>query len=219
MDNINISKLESLHMHNSPLLIYEPFNAIVFLSFYSPIIIAICMVGLSFAYQNAKGFVFFGFLLGCSIIRSFVYSTSESKPIVDDNTICTSVQYTKYGNPSVSAFVFAFTITYLGMPMLLNNNVNFWVLIGLIIYFGLDLSIKLFKNCVIKMTDLFLNILAGGAAAAAIVGAMYAGGSKQFLFYNSSSSDNSQCSMPSKQTFKCSVYKNGELVAGTTTSS
>jgi hypothetical protein len=37
---------------NSPLLIYQPFNFIVFLSFYSPIILAIVMVALSFIFQN-----------------------------------------------------------------------------------------------------------------------------------------------------------------------
>ena len=204
---------------NSPLLIYDPFNMLVFLSFYSPVVIAVSMIALSFAYQNAKGFVFFGYLIAFSILRSFFYINAGSEPLEDNKTICTSVQYTKYGNPSFSSFVFAFTITYLAMPMFINNNVNFWVFIGLIVYFGVDITMKLSQKCIIKMPDLILNVLSGAGCAAAIVAAMTAGGSSKYLFYNSSVSDNSQCSMPSKQTFKCSVYKNGELVAGTTTSS
>jgi hypothetical protein len=204
---------------NSPLLIYEPINILVFLSFYSPVIIAISMIGLSFAYQNTKGFVFFGYLLGFSILRNFFYSSSGSEPIQDNNSICTSVQYSKYGNPSFSAFVFAFTITYLSIPMFTNSNVNYWVFSGLIIYFILDIIMKLSKKCIVKMTDLILNILAGAGCAGVIISAMTAGGSSKYLFYNSSVSDSSQCSMPSKQTFKCSVYKNGEIVAGTTTTS
>jgi len=204
---------------NSPLLIYEPMNILVFLSFYSPVIIAICMIGLSFAYQNAKGFVFFGYLLGFSVLRNFFYSQTGDEPLKDADNICTSVQYSKYGNPSFSAFVFAFTITYLAIPMFTNSNVNYWVFAGLIIYFIIDIIMKLSKKCIIKMTDLILNVLSGAGCAGVIVSAMTAGGSSKYLFYNSTSSDNSQCSMPSKQTFKCSVYKNGELVAGTTTSS
>jgi len=202
---------------NSPLKIYQPFNIFVFLSFYSPIIIATGMLSLSFAYQNAKGFVFFGYLVGMCIIRNFVYSMSGAESTPDDGTICTSVQYSKYGNPSFSAFVFAFTISYLAIPMFTNGTVNHWVFMGLIIYFFIDLFLKAYKKCLVKITDVILNLLCGIASAAAIVSAMYAGGSSGYLFYNSTVSDGSQCSMPNKQTFKCSVYKNGELVAGTTT--
>ena len=36
---------------------------------------------------------------------------------------------------------------------------------------------------------------------------------KNFLFINQVSSNKEICSMPSAQTFKCSVYKNGELIS------
>jgi hypothetical protein len=202
---------------NSPLMIYEPFNILVFLSVYSPIIISIGMLALSFAYQNVKGFVFFGYLVGMCIIRNFVYSTNGAESTQNDGTICTSVQYSKYGNSSFSAFVFAFTISYLAIPMFTNSNVNYWVFMGLIIYFLVDIFLRLYKKCIIKITDVILNILCGIVSAAAIVSAMYSGGSSGYLFYNSTVSDAAQCSMPNKQTFKCAVYKNGELVAGTTT--
>jgi hypothetical protein len=37
------------------------------------------------------------------------------------------IQYSKFGNASFSAFVFAFTIMYLGFPMFANGGPNFWV--------------------------------------------------------------------------------------------
>ena len=72
--------------------------------------------------------------------------------------------------------------------------------------------IKSYKKCAIKMSELFLNILFGLASAGTIVGLMYAGGSSRFLFFNEVSSTKDTCSMPNKQTFKCAVYKNGELI-------
>jgi hypothetical protein len=36
---------------------------------------------------------------------------------------------------------------------------------------------------------------------------------KNKLFINQTSGNNQVCSMPSKQKFKCSVYKNGEIVS------
>ena len=86
---------------------------------------------------------------------------SGSDPIVNDRTICSSIQYSKYGNPTFSAFVFAFTIMYLCLPMFSNGAPNFWVFSSLLVYFFLDMFIKMYKKCVIKMGDLFLNVLMG----------------------------------------------------------
>jgi hypothetical protein len=212
--NSHNSIIKTGGVNNSPLLLYQPLNFIVLLSFYSPIIIAISIVSLSFVFQNFKGFIYLGFLLGCCILRNYAYMISGSNPIVNDNTICTSIQYSKYGNATFSAFVFAFTIMYLSLPMFMNGDPNFWVFISLLVYFFLDMFIKLYKNCVIKMNDLFLNILLGLTLSGLIVSAMYAGGSGSFLFFNEISSNMDKCSMPNKQTFKCSVYKNGELIGG-----
>ena len=56
----------------------------------------------------------------------------------------------------------------------------------------------------------------GLASAGIIIMLMYVGGSGNYLFYNettTSTGSGQVCSMPSKQTFKCQVYKNGELVS------
>ena len=63
------------------------------------------------------------------------------------------------------------------------------------------------------MGDLVLNVLLGAASSALIVTLMYAGGSGKYLFFNEVSSDKEMCYQPSEQTFKCAVYKDGELVS------
>jgi hypothetical protein len=200
---------------NSPLLLFQPFNVVVFLSFYSPIILCIVMLSLSFIYQNFKGFIYLAFLLGVVLLRNFVYLFSGSQPLNNDGTICTSIQYTRYGNPSFSAFVFAFTLMYLSLPMFSNGAPNFWVFSGLIIYFFVDIFIKIYKKCVIQMSDLIINVLLGLASSALIVSLMYVGGSSQYLFFNEVASNKVMCSVPKQQTFKCQVYKNGELIGST----
>jgi hypothetical protein len=196
----------------SPLLIYQPFNIIVFLSFYSPIILAMCMIYLSFISQNFKGFIYLGFLIGVCVVRNFVYMLNGAKTETNDGTICTSIQYSAYGNPTFSAFVFAFTIMYLSLPMFSNGAPNFWVFLGLIVYFFIDIFIKIYKKCAIQTTDLVLNILLGLVSSAIIVSLMYAGGSGKYLFFNEVSSTKEICSQPKKQTFKCQVFKDGTLV-------
>lgn len=198
---------------DSPLQLFQPMNIIVFLSFFSPIILATSITSMSFIFQNFKGLIYLGFLIGCCVVRTYVYMMSGANPIVNDRTICTSIQYSKYGNPTFSAFVFAFTIMYLSIPMFSNSSVNYWVFISLITYFFMDIFIKIYKNCVIKMGDLFLNILLGATSAALIVTLMYAGGSGKYLFFNEVSSNKEMCYQPSKQNFKCLMYKDGTLIS------
>lgn len=200
-------------VQDKPLLLFQPFNIVVFLSFYSPIILAISVLGMSFVFQNFKGFIYLGFLLAACIARELSYKyISKTNQTVNDNTICTSIQYTKYGNPSFSAFVFAFTIMYLSLPMFSNDSVNFWIFTVLLAYFFIDMFIKIYKKCVINMGDLFLNVLLGLASSALFVTLMYAGGSGKYMFFNEVSSTKEMCSQPKKQTFKCSVFKDGMLV-------
>lgn len=202
----------AMKMGSEPLQLFQPMNIVVFLTFFSPIILAVSITSLSFIFQNFKGLIYLGFLLAVCIIRNYIYMLSGSPPIVNDRTICNSVQYSKYGNPTFSAFVFAFTIMYLSMPMFSNGAANLWIFVSLVAYACVDIFIKVYKNCIPKMGDLFLNVLMGLASGAAIVSLMYVGGSGKFLFFNEVSSNKDVCYKPKEQTFKCSVFKDGELV-------
>lgn len=199
-------------IQDSPLQLFQPMNIVVFLSFFSPIIIAVSITSMSFMFQNFKGLIYLGFLIAACVVRNYIYMMSGSQPVINDKTICTSVQYSKYGNPTFSAFVFAFTIMYLSMPMFSNGAPNLWVFISLIVYFCIDMFIKIYKNCIVKMSDLFLNVLMGLASSALIVTLMYVGGSGKYLFFNEVSSNKDICYQPKEQTFKCQMYKDGTLI-------
>jgi hypothetical protein len=212
MDSNNMTYNKRNLGRKSPLLMYQPFNLVVFSSFYSPIIIVCIMITLSFVFQNPKGFIFVGFLTAVTILRDFVYMLNGASPNRSDGSICTSVNYSFYGNPTFNAFVFAFTIMYLSIPMFTNGSVNYWIFSGLIFYFFLDIFIKSYKKCTVNPGYLFLNVLLGLTSSALIVILMYFGGSGKFLFFNEIQSNKQMCSMPKNQTFKCNVYKNGEII-------
>lgn len=208
--NENTNKLGGVS--NSPLQLFQPMNIVVFLSFFSPIMLAVSITSLSFIFQNFKGLIYLGFLIGACVVRNYIYMMSGSSPIINDDTICTSVQYSKYGNPTFSSFVFAFTIMYLSLPMFSNGAPNFWIFSSLLIYSLVDIFIKMHKKCVVKMSDLFLNVLMGLSSSALIVTLMYVGGSGKYLFFNEVSSNKDICYQPTEQTFKCEVYRDGTLV-------
>ena len=68
MSNLN----PTIRTSNEPLQIFQPFNIIIFLSFFSPIILASSIVSLSFIFQNFKGFIYLGFLIGMCVVRSYI---------------------------------------------------------------------------------------------------------------------------------------------------
>ena len=215
MNNLSFTnKTGGVDTTNTPLKLYQPLNLLIFLSFYSSIIIASIVTSMSFIFQNFKGFIYLGFLLASCVIRHFLYVYSNATPSINDGTICSAIQYSKYGNPSFNAFVGSFTTMYISFPMFANSSPNFWVFSVLLVYLFLDVFIKFYKGCFINKVDLFLNILLGSTLSALFIVAMYSGNSGKYLFFNEISSDKEVCSMPKKQTFKCSLYKNGELISG-----
>jgi len=225
MSSLNPIKMSNLPKTMSSLNIHDPLDALLifnpadpmtffaFITFFSPIILAISITSLSFVFQNFKGLIYLGFLVGSCVVRNYVYMMAGSKPVVNDRTICTSIQYSKYGNATFSAFVFAFTIMYLSLPMFSNGAPNFWIFLSLVSYFMLDIFIKLYKNCIVQTGDLFLNVLLGAACSAFLVSLMYSGGSGKYLFFNEVSSNKEICYQPKEQTFKCQMYKDGQLIS------
>jgi hypothetical protein len=182
---------------------------------YSPIFIAFLITSLSFFFQNWKGIIYLAFLIASCLLRDLVYrnmfsNTKETNKI--GNAVCDSIKYTEYGNISFSSYVFAFTIVYLSIPMFVNKAYNPWLFAGIILYFVLDIVSKYRNSCITKVPELFINILCGGIASTIIVLSMTAGGSSKYLFFNETQSSKQQCSQPSKQEFKCDVYKDGKLV-------
>jgi len=206
---------ESNKRNVSPLYMLDPISLTLFLSFYSPIITSASILAVSFFHQNFKGIIFLGYLLGCCFFRYFIYmytSTSESSVNPGSNAICNAIEFSKYGNATFSVFVFGFIAAYMLIPMFINNSINFVVLIGLFVYCCTDVFIKLSNNCIRSKSEVFINFLAGLVSSGLIVGCMYVGGSSKYLFFNETQSNKEVCSMASTQTFKCQVYKNGELI-------
>jgi hypothetical protein len=96
--------------------------------------------------------------------------------------------------------------------MFLNGTANLWLFTALVCYMFIDIYIKVYKKCVIYTSDLFLNVCAGLFCGYLIISLMDWGGSSKFLFFNEEASNREVCTQPSTQTFKCKVYKDGELV-------
>jgi hypothetical protein len=113
-------------------------------------------------------------------------------------------------SPSISSFIVMFSIAYTLLPMLLNGTMNATFLTIMFTILGLDGYLKINKKCV-NMTgyimSLFLGTLVGGGFSI-----IWSNISKKLTYFSSSESNRERCGRVSPSEFRCSVYKNGELV-------
>ena len=198
--------------------IMQPSNAIVVVTFYMPLIISLIVLSWSVIMQSVNGFIYILFMLGMSVVREFVlkysgHSEKSALPGAGGSSICDSISYSKHGNNTFSVFVLSFTTVYLSMPMFLNSSVN-WLFVGTCIAsIMMDIGVRAKAGCIMSGKGIFTNIVGGIVLAMSIVGLMSANGGEKFLFFNEIQSNKTVCSRPTKQQFKCAVYKNGEILA------
>jgi hypothetical protein len=208
----------------------EGITVIQAISFYSPIIILISVYVFSvFSSEMKKGLFFiFWFLVATAIRMGIVYS-STPPPGKSANSktpdICNTGMLLPYTNLTYSTYILCFTFFYFLMPMILinkSNSINYSLIMFFVGYIIFDLFIKIKNKCVLAAIDggiswisVFMDIVGGVAVGAAVSGLIYSSPVKNNLFINEVNSNNEICTTPSKQQFKCSVYKNGEIVGST----
>ena len=134
-------------------------------------------------------------------------------PVV--NNKCNFIRYSKFCNTTFSIFVLAFTITYLAIPMFQRSSINIAIFSLLLFYLFIDIGNKVLRGCIdinLDMPYLLLDLCIGTLFATTIVMLMQLGGSDKYLFFSDLQNNSVVCSRPKKQTLKCAVYKNGQLV-------
>ena len=198
---------------NAALDFFSPMSIVVWLTIFSPIIISLSILLLSLVFQNFKGLLYLGLLLLCCVLRAWGYSIMGAQPFNENRgqPDCRRVKYNNFGNNAFSTFVFGFTFMYLGLPMFSTGYINYWIVVPLLVYWFLDIFMKIWRGCATAI-DLFGNALLGAASSSMFVTILYAVGNGDWLIFNETSSNKDICYQPNEQTFKCSVYKDGTLV-------
>ena len=198
---------------NAALDFFSPMSIVVWLTVFSPIIISLSILLLSLVFQNFKGLLYLALLLICCVLRAWGYGVKQIQPF-ESNAVpsdCKRVKYNNFGNNAFSTFVFAFTFMYLCLPMFTTGYINYWIVVPLLVYWFLDIFMKVWRGCA-SAIDLFGNALLGAACSSMIVSGLYALGNGDWLIFNETSSNKDVCYKPNEQTFKCKVFKDGTLV-------
>jgi hypothetical protein len=180
-----------------------------------PIYIAFFLVMTSIFNQDVKGF----FWLACAIvgvgISHIIHETCivPSPITVNGGTITPLVPslewVNRYPKLSLSSFVIMFTFIYLALPMKKNNDWNYFVILGFLILFVIDVFSKQFYTNM----GIFLGSTMGVIYGLFCYWFATSVGGDSLVYFTVISSNNVYCSRPKKQQFKCYVYKNGQVVS------
>lgn len=192
-------------------------NVLQFASFISPFILGFFLVMSSIFNQDIKGFIYLGGVLISTIINIFLLNIIRHESSPNRAPICDVIDFNifsmggSFDNPNLSSSFIAFTTAYLILPMIYNEQMNYIVLLFLISLFLIDSFTKIQNKC----SD--MGGVATGTLVGFILGSLWysilsASGNNSLLYFNEFVSNNVVCNRPSNQTFRCSVYKNGQLI-------
>lgn len=191
-------------------------NAITLFSVLSPFLLMFFMLMLTFLNQNIKGIIYICGIMIASFINIFLMNSIKSCTNPNaTQSMCGLIQLPIIGNynsPNISSLFIAFTFIYLFLPMQYNNFFNIPILISLFALFALDSYTKVTYLCT-NYGGVALGAMVGLISGALWYSLFHLIGADDLLYFNELSSNKVMCKRPSKQTFKCSVYKNGKLVS------
>ena len=196
------------------------------LSFYSPIIICVSIVLFSmFTSTMEKGFVFFIWIFIITFIRIIVFKGFKLNQDFVSNempNICLTgiSQLFIPKDVTYSVYILTFTMMYLFTPMLMVskqhnvNIINYGILGFFLAYIALDLGVKYQLNCIKLVSSLVIGDVLSGLFLGGVISGiiMYGSTLKSYLYINEINTNKEVCSMPSKQQFKCRVFKDGTLI-------
>jgi hypothetical protein len=198
-------------------------NMFYSLSFYSPLIICVSVLVFSmFTSTMGKAFVFGIWIFIITFLRIIFLKGIKTELNPNMPEICTTglTEMFVKQDVSYSIYILTFAMMYFIFPMMMvskQNNINamnYGVLAFFIGYIALDIFIKQSLFCIpgflssLVIGNVFSGIFLGG-----VVGIlMYGSNLKSYLYINEINSNKEVCSMPSKQQFRCKVFKDGQLI-------
>lgn len=188
-------------------------NLFLFMSYISPFLLAFTFIFLGFINSEPlKPLMYLGTLLfTMSIVVFLLKFNSDSKPSL--NPLCGIFTFMddEFYRPNISTYFITFTLFYSVLPMILSQETNYYFLSLILFVLVGDTVTKLSYGCVNIMgivTSIVTGLLLGTLSG---MGLYYT--NSDLVFFGGKPSNNIGCGKPSKQSFKCSVYKNGQIIS------
>lgn len=182
----------------------------------APLFIACFLIMASLLNQNVKGLVYLGGILIVAILtiafkRLFRVTPPSGYVANTCQVFDLPPLITEYSAPDFNSMFLSFTALYLVMPMIYGSPLNA-LLIVIMGIFMIGNGVTRYMTGCNNLLDIFIGNFLGAAFGVGYFFAFWSSNNKKLLFMDVLDSNNVMCDRPSKQTFKCAVYKNGQLI-------
>lgn len=194
-----------------------------FIATVSPVMVVFFIIMISVFNQNAKGLVYLGGLLIAMLLNILVVQNARKEDKSSGaspsgaSPSCSVFDFPDFisnHHSSVNSLVLMFTSVYIISPMFLEGGgVNMSVVISMVLFYIVDLMMNIWKKCSSPQGIIIGSFI--GAFVGAVWFAVLNASNKNLLFFNELIGDGYYCNKPTEQSFKCKVYKNGQMI-GTT---
>lgn len=184
----------------------------------SPLYLSVFFILSSISNGDLKWTMFLAGLIFLVFIFSLAAMTTDAKfDKVNGSAFykreCNFVSFpyglSEYTIPNFNSTALSFIFAYIYLPMVQFESYNIVLLSIIMVLFFIDGVTKVMNGCTPIVGVLM------GLAIGWIVGYLWylivAGANNNLIYFNNSNT-NPICSRPNNQTFKCKVYKNGEII-------
>lgn len=189
-------------------------NLIQFMGAISPLMVGFFLISASILNKNIKGLIYLAGVMLSFVLNALLMNVIKSPANPSRSVGCSLIEWpfslNQYNSPSFNSVFLAFTLAYMYLPMSFGGVMNYGIIIALVAIFGLDAVSKVTDGCTTPL-GIVLGAVFGLLLGGLWYGIIKASGNPQLLYFEEVSNGET-CSRPSKQTFKCAVYKNGKLV-------
>ncbi len=185
------------------------------ISVLSPLLVTFLLVMITLINQNLKGLVYLSGILVASFVNLILGYTLRSKKYENASPLCDFMEppfIKDFNVPLSSATFHAFTLAYMIFPMYDTKKVNVPLIVALVLFILID-SARKFKNRCTNIKGIISGLVLGGLLGYVWYAIFKYNGHDSLLYYSEFQSNNVQCSRPSDQKFKCTVYQNGQVIS------
>ena len=188
-------------------------------SLYSPLITMLSILIFSiFSSALNKGLFYIASIFFITAIRIFFVATFAPGYEIETSSICETGKLMPFTGKTYSTFVMMYTLCYFVAPMFIltkmndENMVNYYVIAFFTAYIVFDVLMKISMSCIKIGAGLVGDLLVGGLFGVLMALILFYSDKISLLFINELNSNKEVCSVPSKQMFRCSVFKDGMII-------
>ena len=189
-------------------------NILYFTAYIAPVLVLSIVILIGLLNNNAIGAALFTcimlivYFVGMSMQRGLGIVSTAPK-----HAVCSVFGKNLYMSPSLSSMMLFAAITYVVLPFIMEGQtVSYIPLISVLLsIWVIDFIVKLRNECTNGL-GVALGTIGGGFIGGLFTILLYKFLNKGLLFHSTSASNNVTCKKASKSQFKCSVYKNGQII-------